>query len=159
VEKKMKVTMKMKKTKWSKLFLFCLSTLLVTNAYCKSTDALPPKMAGKTTQQTNSVLKKTQPTLEKTVAKQTRAERIKTMVEENDNKAKMIQTEMNNAHHKKRIMKTNCNIAKNRLQDLMTTPRIKVKQDNGSIHYMTQTEKAQKMKKTRQAIKQYCGHQ
>jgi len=155
----MTVTMTTIKTKWSKSAFFCLSALLATNVYCKSTDALPPKTPQEKTQQTDSTANNIKPTLEKTVIKKTRTEKIKAMVEENDKNAKIIQTEMNNAHHKKRIMNKNCNIAKNRLQDLMTTPRIKIKQDNGTMRYMTQAEKTQKMKETREAIKRYCGKQ
>ena len=121
--------------------------------------ALSPKAVQKKTQQTDSIVNTPKPTLEKIVPQKTRAEKIKAMAEENDKNAKIIQTEMNNAHHKKRIMNKNCNIAKNRLQDLMTTPRIKIKQDNGTMRYMTQAEKTQKMKETREAIKRYCGKQ
>jgi hypothetical protein len=149
VEKKMKVKIKIK---WPKFSLFCISALLATSAHCNSTDILALKAAPlkSNIEQTAKPLK-TPP--------QTREDKIKTMVETNDNQAKNLQAEMENKHHKNRIMKKNCSMAKNQLQNLMTHPRVKIKQQNGSMKYMTPTEKTQKMKETRQAIKRYCGQE
>lgn len=155
----MKVKMKIK---WSKFSLFCISALLLTSAHCKSTDVLAPKAATQKTNLEQAVdAKKTKQEATKQSVKappQTREEKIKAMVEANDNQAKKLQADMENRHLKKRILKKNCGMAKNQLQDLMTTARVKVKTDKGSTRYLTQTEKAEKMRETRQAIKRYCGH-
>ena len=139
------------KMKLSKISLFCISTLLITSVHCKPTDTLVPRPGTPkaNTEQVKAQQQKSTP--------KTREERIKTIVEENDKKTKTIQADMDSRHHKKHIMKKNCNIAKNRLQDLMSTPRIKITANNGSMRYMTQTEKTEEIKKARQAIKRYCG--
>lgn len=155
---------------WNKLAL-CLLTCLAFSAHAKSSDMVPPAAekalqkevatnAQSTTRSATSEAKSAMPdSANQKVAPKSREEKIKAMVEENQVKTKKLKDEMLSTKAKDKILASNCQSAKSRLQNLMTTPRVKMKNANGETYYLSPKEKNTQLKETREAIKRYCAHE
>lgn len=156
--------------RWNKLAV-CLLTCIAFSAYAKSSDMVPPaaqkaliKEVASNSQITNRpATPETKPAMsdnaDKKVAPKSREEKIKTMVEENQAKTQKLKDEMLSSKAKDKILASNCQTAKSRLQNLMTTPRVKMKNANGETYYLSPKEKNTQLKEAREAIKRYCTHE
>ena len=153
------------KAQWTKLALGCLISSLIITSHAQTPDKTMPQTQTQTltAQEPSNTLDAAntqQPatTLEKAVP-QTREEKIKAMVEENDKKAEQLKTDLHATQYKDKILAQNCKMAKNQLQQLMTTSRVKMKKSNGEMYYLSNNEKNKNIKEAREAIKRYCGQE